>query len=391
MDKGKGFETRSIRIQAERSQNREHAVPIYMTSSYNFDSAEQARALFAEEEDGPVYSRYSNPNTDEFVEKLASLENCEDGVATASGMAAMFTSLAAFLGKGDHLVASRSLFGSTHQIITRILPRWGVDYTYVDVSDDAGWEKAIRPNTKMIFCESPSNPGLDLLDLAFLGDLAKRKGILLNVDNCFATPVIQNPADFGAQIVTHSATKFIDGQGRSLGGAILGTSEAIAQVRFFARHTGPAMSPFNAWLLSKSLETLSLRVEKHCEQALRLAQGLENHPKISMVKYPFLETHPQFALAKKQMRLGGGLISFELKGGLAAGRAFLDGLQMISRSANLGDTRTIATHPASTTHSKLQPEERAVVGITDGLVRISVGLESFEDIFADVVGALAAC
>lgn len=383
-----GFETRAIRNQHKRSENREHSVPIFMTSSYTFDSAEQARALFAEEEQGMVYSRYSNPNTDEFVQKLADLENCEDGVATSSGMAAMFTSMAAFLRKGDHLLACRSIFGSTHQIITKILPRWGIEYSYVDVNDREGWEKAIRPNTKMIFCETPSNPGLDLLDLEFLGKLAESKGVLLNVDNCFATPAVQTPADFGATIVTHSATKFIDGQGRSLGGAVLGTKEAMAEVRFFSRHTGPALSPFNAWLLSKSLETLSVRLERHCQNALSLARWLEKHPKVSLVKYPFLESHPQFDLAKRQMRMGGGLVTFELKSGLQGGRIFLDALNMISRSANLGDTRSIATHPASTTHGKLKPEERAEVGITEGLVRISVGLESIEDIVADIEQAL---
>ncbi|KGE71398.1 trans-sulfuration enzyme family protein [Spirochaeta lutea] len=384
----KGFETRAIRTQQDRSQNREHSAPIYMTSSYVFDDAEQARSLFAEETSGPIYSRYSNPNTDEFIEKLCALEGTEDGFATASGMAAMFTSLAAFLSAGDHLVASKSIFGSTHQVITKILPRWGIEYTYVDCSDKQAWKRAIQPNTKMLYCESPSNPGLEILDLEFLGTLARNHSLLFNVDNCFATPYLQNPAEYGAHLVTHSATKFIDGQGRSLGGAVLGSKEHIATVRGFARQTGPAMSPFNAWLLSKSLETLAVRMDRHCQNALETARYLENRPEVSWVSYPGLPSHPGFELAKKQMRLGGGLVAFELAGGLESGRRFLDSLGMISLSANLGDTRTIATHPASTTHSKLKPEERAEVGISDGLVRISLGLESLEDILEDLDQAL---
>jgi len=384
----KKFETAAIRHQIERSSQKEHSSPIYMTSSFKFDDAEDARSLFAEEKEGNIYSRYSNPNTDEFIQKLCLLEGAETGMAMASGMAAMFTSLAAFLSSGDHVVASRSLFGSTHQILTKLLPKWGISSTYVDILDDAGWKKAIQPNTKMIFLETPSNPALDLVDLEKICALGKSKGILVNVDNCFATPYLQNPIKWGADIVTHSATKFIDGQGRVIGGAIVTTEELFPEIKFMARHTGPSMSPFNGWLLSKSLETLAVRMDKHCDNALKLAQHLEGHSALKQVRYPFLPSFPQYELAKKQMRLGGGIVTFELKGGIDQGRKFLDALEMISLSANLGDTRTIATHPASTTHSKLSEEERLAVGITPGLVRVSVGLEHMDDIIADVEQAL---
>lgn len=384
----KHFETIAIRTQMERSGQREHSAPLYLTSSFLFDNAEHARALFTEEMEGNIYSRYANPNNDEFIEKLCLLEGAEDGVATASGMAAMFLSIAAFVRSGDHVVASRSLFGSTHQILTQLLPRWGVTYTYVDADKLEQFEQAIQPNTKMIFIETPSNPAIDLLDITWLAQLAKKHDILLNVDNCFATPYLQNPIKLGAHIVTHSATKFIDGQGRILAGAVLGSKEVIKEVRFMARHTGPALSPFHGWLLSKSLETLAVRMDRHCQNALELAQFLETLPEVAYVKYPFLPSHPQHDLAKRQMRLGGGLVSFELKGGIEAGRNFLNRLKMISFSANLGDTRTIATHPASTTHSKLKEEERLQVGITPGLIRVSVGLENIEDIKEDIIQAM---
>jgi O-succinylhomoserine sulfhydrylase len=388
MSSSRHFETDAIRTQADRSRHREHSVPIFATSSFVFDNAEQARALFAGEQQGPVYSRYSNPNTDEFIEKLCRLENTEDGVATASGMAAMYSSLASFLHSGDHIVASRSLFGSTHQIITQLLPRWGIEHTYVAATATDAWEDAIRPNTKLLFVETPSNPGLDIVDLAHLGALAERHGLILNVDNCFATPYLQRPTDFGASLVTHSATKFIDGQGRVLGGAVVGRAELIEQVRFFTRHTGPALSPLNGWLLSKSLETLAVRMEQHCANAEALARRLEQTDGVAWVRYPTLPSHPQSELAARQMKRGGGLVTFEPDGGLPAAQRLLDRLQMISLSSNLGDTRTIATHPASTTHSKLTDEERAAVGITDGLIRISVGLENVEDIYEDIRQAL---
>jgi O-succinylhomoserine sulfhydrylase len=384
----RNFETDAIRAQTDRSDNKEHSVPIYLTSSFVFDDAEHARALFADEVPGNIYTRYSNPNTNEFIEKLCLLEGTEDGIATASGMAAMYTSMAALLKAGDHVLACRSVFGSTHQILNTIFPRFNISYTYADVNDPDSWESKIQPNTKMIFVETPSNPALDIIDLEWLGKLAAKHNLILNVDNCFATPYLQNPAKWGAHIVTHSATKFMDGQGRVIGGAILGTKELIKEIRFFARHTGPAMSPFNAWILSKSLETLAVRMEQHCKNALALATALEKNVNIEKVKYPFLQSHPQYQLAKKQMRLGGGVVSFEVKGGIEGGRKFLNSLKMISHSANLGDSRSIATHPASTTHSKLSEEERLSVGITPGLVRISAGLENIQDIIKDVEQAL---
>ncbi|MBL7872684.1 MAG: aminotransferase class I/II-fold pyridoxal phosphate-dependent enzyme [Cyclobacteriaceae bacterium] len=384
----RNFETDAIRAQSERSENKEHSVPLYLTSSFVFESAEHARALFADEVQGNIYTRYSNPNSNEFIEKMCLLEGTEDGIATASGMAAMYVSMAALLKSGDHILASRSVFGSTHQILNTLFPRFNISYTYANIDDPASWESKIQKNTKMIFVETPSNPALDILDLEWLGKLAAKHKLILNVDNCFATPYLQNPAKWGAHLVTHSATKFIDGQGRVIGGAILGTKELIKEVRFFARHTGPAMSPFNAWVLSKSLETLAVRMEQHCKNAHALATYLESNPQVEKVKYPFLASHPQYQLAKKQMRLGGGVVSFEIKGGIDGGRKFLNAIKMLSHSANLGDTRSIATHPASTTHSKLSEEERLAVGITPGLVRISVGLESIDDIIKDVEQAL---
>ena len=382
------FETLAIRAQAPRSAEREHSVPLYLTSSFRFDDAEHARALFAEEVSGNIYSRYANPNTDEFVRKLCLLEGGDDGIATASGMSAVFTAIAARVSSGDHVLASRALFGSTHQIFTRLLPKWGVSSDYADAADPASWERLVRPSTKLIFIETPSNPGLELLDLRWLGDFAAARGIPLVVDNCFATPYLQRPLALGANVVIHSATKYIDGQGRALGGAIVGDASYIADCRFFARHTGPAMSAFNAWLLSKSLETLAVRMDRHCANALALAQHFEGHAALSAVRYPFLPSHPQHDLARAQMSQGGGIVVLELQGGLEAGRRFLDAVQMVSHSANLGDTRTIVTHPASTTHSKLTVAERAAVGISDGLIRVSVGLEHIADITADLEQAL---
>jgi O-succinylhomoserine sulfhydrylase len=384
MKEKRHFETIAIRHEIDKSSQHEHTSPIYVTSSFVFDNAEQARASFANEIPGNIYSRFSNPNNDEFIEKLSALEGLGDGVSTASGMAAIFASIASFLNQGDHLVASRAVFGSTHQIFSQILPRWGITHTYVDGNDPATWEKAIMSNTKMLFLETPSNPGLEIIDLEMVGKLAKKKKLILNVDNCFASPYLQNPAKFGAHLVTHSATKFIDGQGRVLGGAVLGSRDLIEKVRFFTRHTGPALSPFHGWILSKSLETLAVRMERHCSNALELAKFLEKHPRVSWVRYPFLPSHPQYKIARKQMKLGGGLVSFEIKGGYKEGCRMLDKIKMLSLTANLGDTRSIITHPASTTHSKLTKEERKAVGITDGLIRISVGLEHIEDIISDI-------
>jgi O-succinylhomoserine sulfhydrylase len=390
MDDKRNFETDAIREQTERTNFREHSVPLYLTSSFVFEDAEQARALFADEVPGNIYTRFSNPNNSELINKLCLLEGTEDGIATASGMAAMYCSMAALLKAGDHLLASRSVFGSTHQILNTLFPRFNISHTYVDLNDPSTWESKILPNTKMIFVETPSNPALDIIDLEWLGKLANKHKLILNVDNCFATPYLQNPAKWGAHLVTHSATKFIDGQGRVIGGAILGKKDLIKEIRFFARHTGPSMSPFNAWVLSKSLETLAVRMDRHCENANSVAKHLQNHSQLEYVKYPFLLSHPQFELAKKQMRLGGGVVTFEVKGGIERGRKFLNSLKMLSHSANLGDTRTIATHPASTTHSKLSEAERLAVGITPGLIRVSVGLENINDIIADIDHALLA-
>jgi O-succinylhomoserine sulfhydrylase len=388
MSTSKKFETNAIRTQIPRSPLREHSVPLYMTSSFVFDDAEQARALFADEIPGNIYTRFSNPNNTEFIEKMCLLEGAEDGIATASGMSAVFTSFAALLKSGDHLLVSRSVFGSTHQILTMILPKWGITHTYADIDKPEQWEALIQKNTKMIFIETPSNPALDIIDLEWIGVLAKKHNVLLNVDNCFCTPYLQLPISYGADLVIHSGTKFLDGQGRTIGGVIVGKKDLIKDVRFFARHSGPSLSPFNAWLLSKSLETLSVRMERHCENAMKLAQHLEKHSEIEFVKYPFLKSHPQYHLAMKQMKLGGGIVTFVVNGGVDRGRKFLNSLQMLSHTANLGDTRSIATHPASTTHSKLSEAERTAVGILPGLIRISVGLEHIDDIIIDIEQAL---
>jgi O-succinylhomoserine sulfhydrylase len=381
-------ETLAIRTQNKRTDHQEHSVPLYMTSSYVFEDAEDMRAQFAEEKQGEIYSRYANPNVQEFIDKMALLEGAESGWATASGMAAVFTFFGALLSSGDHIVSARSVFGSTHRLFTEILPKWGITTTYVDFDDYQGFENAIRPETKILYLETPSNPGLDIIDLEKVAAICKKKNVIFAVDNCFATPFIQRPIEFGADVAIHSATKYIDGQGRTLGGVILSSNAITEKIKAFARHTGPALSPFNAWILSKSLETLSIRIERHSASAYEIAKRLEQHPNVFSVKYPFLESHPQFEIAKKQMDLGGGIVSFELKGGLEAGRKFLDQLEMFSLTANLGDTRSIATHPASTTHSKLTPEQRKEVGISDGLVRLSAGLEHVDDIWNDIVNAL---
>jgi O-succinylhomoserine sulfhydrylase len=381
-------ETLAIRIQNERSQEAEHSVPLYLTSSYVFEDAEQMRAAFSDEIEANIYSRYSNPNVDELLEKVARLENGEAAWATATGMAAVFTTFAALLQSGDHIVSSKSVFGSTHQLFVNILPKWGIKTTYVDAIDYEAYEREIKPETKIVYIETPSNPGLDIIDIKRLAGICKSKNVLLVVDNCFATPVLQQPLKLGADITIHSATKYMDGQGRVLGGLIVSTKEMIAKIQAFARHSGPALSPFNAWILSKSLETLYLRMEKHCAQAFEIAKRLEKSQFVDWVKYPFLQSHPQQAIAKDQMKYGGGIVTFQVKGGLEAGRKFLDQLSLFSLTPNLGDSRSIATHPASTTHSKLKQEEREAVGISDGLVRLSIGLEHIEDIWEDLEQAL---
>jgi O-succinylhomoserine sulfhydrylase len=382
------FETLAIRSQIERTQHQEHAAPLYLTSSFIFDDAEQMRARFTREEAGNIYSRFSNPNTSELIQKICLMEGAEDGFATATGMSAVFTTLAALCDSGDHILACRSVFGSTNTVLTQLLPRWQISHSYADIHDTGSWESLVQANTKILLVETPSNPAVDILDLEWLGKFAKAHGLILIVDNCFATPYLQQPIKYGADVVLHSATKFIDGQGRVLGGLIAGKADLLEKVRFFARHSGPALSPFNAWVLSKSLETLGIRMDRHCESAFSLAQWLEDHPQVNRVKYPFLNSHPQQAIAKKQMKLGGGVLAFEIKGGVEAGRRFLDQLQMISLTANLGDSRSIATHPASTTHSKVAPEIREAVGITPGLIRLSVGLEHVSDIQKDLDQAL---
>lgn len=380
--------TKAIRIRTDRTGEMEHSSPLFLTSSFTFDGAEEMRAAFADETDDNIYSRFSNPTVQEFVDRMCALEGAEAGFATASGMSAIVASFLSFLKKGDHLLSCNAVFGSTHTIITKYLPKYGIEYTYVNAADPDSWEAAIRPNTKMIYLETPTNPGLDIIDLAAAGRIARKHNVILNVDNCFATPIGQTPIEYGADLVVHSATKWIDGQGRVLGGVIVGKKELIHEIYMFCRSTGPSLSPFNAWVLSRSLETLDVRMERHSSNALHIATSLEGHPAIASLRYPFLPSHPQYTIAKQQMRNGGGIVCFELKGGLESGRKFLDNLKMLSRTANLGDTRSIASHPASTTHAKLTPEERALVNITPGLIRISVGLEHRDDILQDILQAL---
>ena len=382
-------QSRAVRIQTKRTGEKEHSTPLFLTSSFTYDSAQDMAAAFADDTlDVNIYTRFSNPSVDEFIEKIASLEGAEDGVATGTGMAAVFSTFMTFLSKGDHIISASAVFGSTHTILTKYMPKWGIEYSYFDMNQPASIEALVRPNTKMLYVETPSNPGLDIIDIEAISAICRKHKILLVVDNCFATPAVQQPISFGADLVLHSATKFIDGQGRVLGGVVVGKKELIKEMYLFIRNTGPSMSPFNAWVLSKSLETLFVRMDRHADNALALARSLQDHPKISRVKYPFLETHPQYAIAKKQMSNGGGIVTFELKGGIESGRKFLNALQMLSMTNNLGDSRSIASHPASTTHSKLSEEERQAVGITPGLIRISVGLEHIDDILADIRQAL---
>ena len=381
-------QTRAIRIQAERSPHQEHAVPLYLTSSFVFEDAEEMRAAFADEIDRPIYSRFTNPNVQELVDRLCALEGAQSGYAMASGMAAVFGTFAALCSAGDHILSCRAVFGATHTLLTKILPRFGITHTYVDVDDTASWAQAVTKKTKLLYVETPTNPGVDVLDLEWLGTFAEQHGLILVVDNCFATPVIQRPLDFGAHLSLHSATKYIDGQGRVLGGVVVGEEKLVADIYTFCRSTGPALSAFNGWLLSRSLETLEVRMQRHSESALAVARFLETRSDLSEVRYPLLPSHPQYAVAKKQMKWGGGIVAFKIDGGLARGSKFLDALEMASLTANLGDTRTIASHPASTTHARMTEEERLAVGITPGLVRISVGLEAVADVIADLEKAL---
>lgn len=380
--------TKAIRIQTPKTWQMEHSTPLYLTSSFTFDEADDMSGAFAEQNDDNIYSRFSNPNVDEFVEKMVALEGAQAGFAAATGMAAVFGSMFALLKQGDHLLCCSSVFGSTYTIVTKFLPRYGIECTLVPANDAEAWEAAIQPNTKMVYLETPTNPQLEIIDLEWAGAFAKKHKVILNVDNCFATPLLQQPIKYGADLVVHSATKWIDGQGRVLGGVIVGRADLIREIYLFCRNTGPSLSAFNAWVLSKSLETLDVRMQRHCENALKVAHALENHPKISLVKYPFLKSHPQYDIAVKQMKAGGGIVCFEIKGGIESGKKFLNSLQMLSMTANLGDTRSIASHPASTTHSKLSEAERLSVGITPGLIRISCGLEYTVDIVNDILQAI---
>jgi len=378
------FETKAIRLQTERTQHHEHSTPIFATSSFVFDDAEHMRALFAGEEDGNIYSRFTNPSVREFELKMAALEEGENCIATATGMAAIFTTFAGLLKSGDHLLMSKAVFGSTFKINEDYLAKWGIAYDYVDPLDLYQWESLVKPTTRILYLETPSNPGLDIINLKAAAEFCRHHDILLVVDNCFATPYLQRPMTMGADIVVHSATKYIDGQGRVMGGAIISSNEIIEKIYPFMKNAGPSMSPFNAWVLSKSLETLAIRMDRHCENALGIAQWLENQAEVSMVKYPFLPSNIGYETAVRQMKAGGGMISFELKGGLQAGIKLIDSRHMMSLSANLGDTRTIITHPASSTHSRLTPDQRLAAGISDGLVRLSVGLEHINDIIDDI-------
>lgn len=382
------FETNAIRTQTERSNFLEHSTPLYITSSFIFEDAEEMRASFAEEKERNIYSRFSNPNTSEFIEKICQMEGAEDGVTFSSGMGAVFGAFAALLNAGDHIISSRSVFGSTHSLFTKYFPKWDINTSYFNIDQIDQIEKLIQKKTKCIYVESPTNPGVEILDLELLGKIAEKYNLLYIVDNCFATPYLQNPIQYGADLVIHSATKLIDGQGRVLGGIVVGKKEFIREIYLFSRNTGNTLSPFNAWVLSKSLETLAVRIERHCSSALEISKKLEKVDQISWVKYPFLTSHPQYELAKKQMKFGGNIISFELKGGLSAGYDFINKIKLCSLSSNLGDTRTIITHPASTTHSKLSSEDRFKVGISEGMIRLSIGLEHPKDIWADLKQAI---
>jgi O-succinylhomoserine sulfhydrylase len=384
----KHFETKAIRAQLERTEYHEHSVPLFLTSSFVFDSAEEMRAAFNEESDDFIYSRYVNPNTTEFINKVCLLEGAEAGVSMATGMAAIYTTFMALLKAGDHVVSCSSVFGATHAIFTKYFPKLNISHSYFNISHPETIEGLITPETRFIYLETPTNPAIELIDLEYVAAIAKKHKVLFIVDNCFATPYLQQPIKFGADLVVHSATKYMDGQGRVLGGIVVGRKELIHEIYLYGRLTGPSLSPFNAWVLSKSLETLAIRMERHCENALFVAEKLEDHEKLNNVSYPFLNSHPHYSIAKKQMKAGGGIITITLKGGYEAAKHFLDKLQMIKISPNLGDARSIATHPASSTHCKLSEAERLAVGILPGLVRISIGLENKEDILQDILNAL---
>ncbi len=382
------LETLAIRAGIERSQFNEHSEALYLTSSFIFGSAADAAATFSGQKPGNIYGRFTNPTVTAFQQRLAVLEGAESCVATSSGMSAILATVMGLLSAGDHIVSSQSLFGSTVQLFGNIMKRFGVETTFVSQTDVAAWRAALKPNTKLLFAETPSNPLTEICDIAALAKVAHDAGALLAVDNCFCTPILQRPLDLGADIVIHSATKYLDGQGRVLGGAVLGRKEVIDPVYVFLRTAGPTMSAFNAWIFLKGMETLKLRMEAHSRSALELALWLEQQPQVERVYYPGLPSHPQYTLAKHQQKTGGGIVAFDVKGGKDAAWRVVDSTQMISITANLGDTKTTITHPATTTHGRITPEQRAAAGIGDGLLRIAVGLEAVSDIQGDLARGL---
>ena len=381
-------ETLAVRAGAVQSQFGENSEALFLTSSFTFESAAQAAARFIGEEPGNIYSRFTNPTVTMFEERLAALEGAEQCVATASGMSAILACVMGLLKSGDHIVASRSIFGATINLFNNVIKKFGVETTYVSATDVSEWQAAVRPNTKLFFLETPSNPLTEISDIAAIAAVAKGCGALLAVDNCFCTPILQRPFELGADIVIHSATKYIDGQGRVLGGAVLGSKKNMEGVYGFLRTAGPTMSAFNAWIFLKGLETLKIRMDAHSANSLELARWLEAQPNVARVFYPGLPSHPQHELAMRQQKTGGGIVSFEVKGGKEAAWRVIDNTRMISITANLGDTKTTITHPASTTHGRISPEARAAAGITDGLIRIAVGLEAVVDIQNDLARGL---
>jgi O-succinylhomoserine sulfhydrylase len=384
------FETRAVRAGQQRTAEGEHSEAIFPTSSYVFGSAAEAAARFSGDQPGNIYSRFTNPTVRTFEQRLASLEGGECCVATSSGMAAIYATCAALLKSGDHIVSSQSIFGTTTVLFSTWLAKFGIETSFVPLADIAAWENAIRPETRMLFLETPSNPLTEIADIQAMSVLAKASGNLLVVDNCFCTPALQQPLSLGADIVIHSATKYLDGQGRCVGGAVVGDSERVGkEVYGFLRTAGPTMSPFNAWVFLKGLETLSLRMQAHCHSALALAQWLEQQPGVARVNHPGLPSHPQHELAGRQQANYGGIVSFELDGGQQAGWALIDALRIFSITANLGDAKSTVTHPATTTHGRLSPEQRQTAGISDGLIRLAVGLESVADLQADLATGLA--
>ncbi len=383
-EEGIGFATQAIRCGTLRSDQREHSEALYLTSSFTYDNAAQAQAVFAGEEEGNVYSRYTNPSVRMFEERMAALEKGELACATSSGMAAILGTCMSLLESGDHVVCSRSVFGTTVTVFAKYLGKFGVKTTFVDLTDYQQWQDAIRPETKLLFLETPSNPLCEVADLSVLSQIAHENNALLMVDNCFCTPALQQPLTLGADLVVHSATKYIDGQGRCMGGVVVGREELVKEVHLWQRAAGATMSAFNAWIFFKGLETLSIRMDAHCRNALELAQWLTSQPAIKTVHYCGLETHKGFDLARKQQKSFGGVLSFEVSGDREEAWKVMDSLRVISRTANLGDTRSTATHPATTTHSRLSDEDKARAGITENLVRISVGLEDIEDLKSDL-------